>query len=134
MSEEHRCRQPFLMTTVLPYMVGQTLGLMLGLQFLPFWLAFRISMVYDIHRLSGSQAFTMVAVTPCYNATYIAACVFGISRQCWTAHCQKWVQFFRSHAWYPSLNSLGGAIFTLSLCFILMFICQHHWVHKNPQN
>ena len=27
----------------------------------------------------------------------------------------KWVSIFRSHAWYPSLNSLGGAIFTLSI-------------------
>ena len=57
----------------------------------------------------------MVAVTPLAMPTYIAAYVFAEFLDKAGPFYQKWVSIFGSHAWYPSLNSLGGAIFTLSI-------------------
>ena len=105
----------FLMTTVLPYQFGQTLGLMLGVAVFTILAGVPAAWFVTFIDFPGRRHLQWLLLLPLAMPTYIAAYVFAEFLDKAGPFYQKWVSIFGSHAWYPSLNSLGGAIFTLSI-------------------
>lgn len=104
----------FLMTTVLPYQFGQTLGLMLGVAVVTLLAGVPAAWFVTFIDFPGRRHLQWLLLLPLAMPTYIAAYVFAEFLDKAGPFYQLWVSIFGNHAWYPSLNSLGGAIFTLS--------------------
>lgn len=104
----------FLMTTVLPYQFGQTLGLMLGVAIVTLLAGVPAAWFVTFIDFPGRRHLQWLLLLPLAMPTYIAAYVFAEFLDKAGPFYQLWVSIFGDHAWYPSLNSLGGAIFTLS--------------------
>ena len=104
----------FLMTTVLPYQFGQTLGLMLGVAGLTLLAGVPVAWFVTFIDFPGRKQLQWLLLLPLAMPTYIAAYVFAEFLDKAGPFYQFWTSIFGATAWYPSFNSLGGAIFTLS--------------------
>ena len=104
----------FLMTTVLPYQFVQTLGLMLGVTVFTILAGVPAAWFVTFIDFPGRRHLQWLLLLPLAMPTYIAAYVFAEFLDKAGPFYQLWVSIFGKHVWYPSFNSLGGAIFTLS--------------------
>lgn len=105
---------PFLMKTVLPHQFGQTLGLMLGVAVATALAGVPAAWFVTFTRFPGRRQLQWLLLMPLAMPTYIAAYVFAEFLDKAGSFYQFWQSVFGVSAWYPSLNSLSGAIFTLS--------------------